>query len=223
MFTKKLIAFAIITIVISSCINSNNNAKNETVYKRTEKNYGKQVAKYSEKFFLNANYLKALIILECSGQKKPPARFEKHIYDKLIMLKEGNIDSFEDITHEMIKDTPESIIKEMASSWGPFQIMGYKCVNLNINIDDLKGENNFFFSTKWIDDTYGNFVRTKRYKDAFHIHNAGKMYPDSGETLTYDKNYVTNGLKYIQYFHEQDSLRYYGKSNFKINVKTKIK
>jgi hypothetical protein len=157
--------------------------------------------------------------LECNGVENPPARFEQGVYENLIRLKERKISKFEDLTPEIIKNTPDSIIRQMASSWGPFQIMGYKCVNLNIEISQLKGEDIFFYSVKWIDENYGDVIRNKEYKHAFHIHNSGKMYPDNGPPLTYDINYVANGIKYMKHFREQDSIRYYGKTNIKIKVK----
>lgn len=210
--------FIILILVSQSCINPRNNKK-ENAYTRTEKYYGKQVEKYSKKFVINKNYLKALIILECSGNPKPPHRFEPHVYEVLKKLQTGEINKFENITTDLVKNLPDQTIREMASSWGPFQLMGYKSVHLNTDIESLKGDDAFFYSVKWIDDTYGQTVRLKRYKDAFHLHNTGKMYPDSGPPLTYDPSYVEKGLKYMKYFSDLDSIKMYGKSGIKITVK----
>ncbi|MCX6233495.1 MAG: hypothetical protein NT175_02060 [Bacteroidetes bacterium] len=53
---------------------------------------------------------------------------------------------------------------------------------------------------KWIDMTYGDYIRKGRYKDAFHIHNTGDTYPVAGPPKTYDPKYVENGLMYMKYF-----------------------
>jgi hypothetical protein len=55
---------------------------------------------------------------------------------------------------------------------------------------------------KWIDLTYGDYIRRGQYKDAFHIHNTGRPYPDSGPPKTYDPKYVPNGLMYMKYFED---------------------
>ena len=57
-----------------------------------------------------------------------------------------------------------------------------------------------YYAVKWINITYGDYVRKGDYKHAFHIHNAGKEYPSDGKPLTYDPDYVKNGLKYEKYF-----------------------
>ena len=55
--------------------------------KITEINYGKEVDIIAKEFDLPTHYLKALIILECSGRKKIKPRFEKHVYKKLDLVK----------------------------------------------------------------------------------------------------------------------------------------
>lgn len=215
---KTFIISSIFLILVQSCINPNGKKK-ENAFIKTEKYYGKQIEKYSKKFVINKNYLKALIVLECSGNPNPPHRFEPHVYEKLKKLQSGEIQKFEFITPELMRNLPDKTIREMASSWGPFQLMGYKSVHLNTDMESLKGEDIFFYSVKWIDETYGQTVRLKKYKDAFHLHNTGKMYPDSGPPLTYDSAYVEKGLKYMKYFMEQDSIKMYGKSGIKITVK----
>jgi len=87
----------------------------------------------------------------------------------------------------------------MAKSWGPFQIMGYKCFWLGIELKELK-ENSTYWGVYWINKSYGKKVRAKKYKDCFHLHNAGKPYPKKGPPQTYDPNYVQNGLDYMKMF-----------------------
>lgn len=163
--------------------------------KRTERNYGKQVERIGEKFNLPVNYLKALIVLECSGRKKIPPRFEKHVFNKLQMVRDGKRKNYEDITKNDIIDASDEALKNLASSWGPFQLMGYKCVRLNLNIKDIRGDSSIYWGIKWIDQEYGEKLRKNKYEEAFRIHNTGNP---NGKT--YDPNYVKNGLKYIEYF-----------------------
>jgi hypothetical protein len=164
------------------------------------KNYKKEVDSLAEIFKLPPDYLMALIMLESSGRKKVPVRFESKIYHQLKQLKDGKIDKFENLKQSDLKGVKDKTLKALASSYGPFQIMGYKKYVLNITLDELKGKNNMYYAVKWIDLTYGDLVRDGEYKDAFHIHNAGKKYPPIGKPITHDPDYVKNGLSFSLYF-----------------------
>lgn len=168
--------------------------------KRTETNYGKEIERAAKEFDIPANYLKALASLECSGNKPPGKRFERHVYHKLKKVKAGTLSKFENLTHNMLKNTPDDALKNLATSWGPFQLMGYKCIHLGVYVKDIRGEKAVWWGTKWIKETYGNYLKSKRYSDAFHIHNTGREYPKLGKTKTHDPNYVSNGLKFMQFF-----------------------
>jgi hypothetical protein len=167
---------------------------------RTEANYGAEIDKLAAQFDLSPEYLKSLIILECSGLKKVKPRYERHIYRRLVNVREKKLDRFENITYANLKDATDEALKNMARSWGPFQIMGYKCIWLDIQLKDLRGDDALYWAVKWIDLTYGDYIRKKQYKDAFHIHNTGRPYPPAGPPKTYDPKYVENGLNYMKYF-----------------------
>jgi hypothetical protein len=167
---------------------------------RTEANYGKQIDKLAAQFDLSPEFLKSLIILECSGLQKVKPRFERHIYRRLLNVKEKKLDHYENIKYEDIKDATDDALKNMASSWGPFQIMGYKCIWLDVKLNDLRGEDAVYWGVKWVNLTYGDYIRKGQYKDAFHIHNTGRPYPEVGPPKTYDRKYVPNGLMYMKFF-----------------------
>jgi len=164
------------------------------------KNYKKQVDSLAEEFNLPSHYLMSVIMLESSGRKNTPVRFEKKIYDQLLLLQKGKIDKFENLKPSDLKGVSKKSLKAFASSYGPFQIMGYKSFILKIPLESLKGKYNLYYSIKWIDITYGDFVRNGDFQDAFHIHNAGEKFPEDGIPRTYDPDYVKNGLKYQEYF-----------------------
>lgn len=167
---------------------------------QVEINYGKEIEKVAEEFELSAAYLKALCMLESSGRKYIKPRFEEHIYLKLKALKNQEITQFENVTPHMIRDSGDEALRNMAKSWGPFQLMGYKCLYLQIQIADLRGKNAVYWAAKWINETYGDLVRAGEYKHAFHIHNTGKKFPNNGIPFTFHPDYVTNGLKYMEHF-----------------------
>jgi hypothetical protein len=167
---------------------------------RTQKNYGAEIDKLAAQFNLSPEFLKALIILECSGLKNIKPRFERHIYHRLVNVKSGKLDRLENIRQADLKDASDESLKNMAKSWGPFQLMGYKCIWLDIPLNELRGDKALYWAVKWIDMTYGDYIRNGQYKDAFHMHNTGRPYPESGPPKTYDPKYVPNGLMYMKYF-----------------------
>lgn len=164
------------------------------------KNYGHDIKIYAHQFNLPPEYLMAVIMLECSGRKEVPPRFEQGVYNKLVEVKDLKRASLESITYRDLHDASDEALRNLASSWGPFQLMGYKCLHLGIRIKDLRGSNSLYYGVKWIDGTYGKYVREGKYADAFHIHNTGRPVPKNGKYFTYDPKYVPNGLQYMEYF-----------------------
>ena len=163
-------------------------------------NYGRDVKRLAREFNLSPSYLMALIMLECSGASDVPPRFEKHVFTKLKNVREKKVSDLENISYKDISNASDDALKNLASSWGPFQLMGYKCIHLGISVKDLRGDNSLYYGVKWINDTYGDYIRQKRYKDAFHIHNTGRPVPKDGQYRTYDKSYVPRGLEYMKEF-----------------------
>ena len=168
--------------------------------KLTNTNYQRQVRKAAKEFGLPEEYFLALIVLECSGRKNPPSRFEKHIYKRLKNLKSGRMKKYENLRPHHLKDASDGALKNLASSWGPFQVMGYKCILLNIKVKDLRGKNTVYWGINWINLTYGKCLRNDEFKHAFHIHNTGRRYPRFGGSRTHDPLYVEKGLKYMEFF-----------------------
>lgn len=164
------------------------------------KNYGAAIDSAANIFGVSSSYLKALCLLECSGKKKFQQRFEEHVYRKLKKVKFKELSNYEHVTPEMLQDANDEALKNLASSWGPFQLMGYKCLLLDIKIRDIRGDDAVFYGVKWIDLTYGETLKEKKFKDAFHIHNTGSPFPSNGSPKTYDPNYCNRGLKYMDWF-----------------------
>ncbi len=168
-------------------------------------NYEKPIDSLAKIFDLPKDYLFALIMLESSGRKNVPLRFEKEVYRKLLLTQKGEIAGFEKITKHRLKNISKKDLKKLACSYGPFQIMGYKIFELNISLAELKGNNNIYWALVWINNNYGSYLRNKDYKNAFHLHNAGKKYPAKGKPETFDPDYVQKGIMYAEYFKKQIS------------------
>lgn len=164
------------------------------------KNYGRAIDSCAAIFEVSPEFLKALCMLECGGRKVFEERFEPHVYEKLKKVKFGTMENFEHVTPAMLADANDDALKNLASSWGPFQLMGYKCLLLDIKVKDIRGADAVYYGTKWIELTYGNYLKKKKYRDAFHIHNTGMPHPAIGSPRTYDPDYCARGLKYMAYF-----------------------
>jgi hypothetical protein len=164
-------------------------------YSKTEDNYGAEILKYAKKNDLSVEYLKALIVLECSGKKPAGQRFEQRVYKKLKEVQNGKRSSYEFVTRRQIRGCSDAALRNLSTSWGPFQIMGYKCIRMGIMIQDLRGDESIRWGIKWINNEYGNLIRNKEYEKCFRLHNTGSV---NGKT--HDPNYVSNGLLHFDYF-----------------------
>lgn len=168
--------------------------------KMTESNYGEEVEEIASKYGLPAPYLKALIVLECSGRKPVKPRYEKHIFKKLKRVRDQKGRTYEKIDQKAISDASDAALENLSRSWGPFQLMGYKCLQLDVEVGDIRGEDAIDWGAKWIKMEYGHLLKQKRYADAFHYHNTGRLFPKDSVVTTHDPQYVENGLRYIEYF-----------------------
>lgn len=176
------------------------------VVERTLANYYREVSCHAKGMNLPEHYLLSLIVLESSGRKLIPPRFEPHVFERLKEVREKKRSSYEHVTPEHLRNASDGALRNLASSWGPFQLMGYKCLLLGIYVKDIRGKDAVYWGAKWIDMTYGNELRKGDFKNAFHIHNTGRKYPAFGKPLTHDPKYVENGLDYMERFRQKLSI-----------------
>lgn len=194
----------------SGVLDPNKLELNKTITQKTYDNYGRSVKKASDKYNLPPDYLLALIALECSGRKLVPHRFEPHIFNKLDQVARGVTTNLEHVTAKELNGSTHKQMRAFASSWGPFQIMGYKCFEINTDVAGLKGSQSVMLGSKWIAQSYGALLAAGDFKSAFHLHNTGQTYPKFGPPKTYHRDYVPRGLKYMEAFREiltSDSLK----------------
>ena len=166
-----------------------------------EQNYGEEMREISSALDVPYAYLMALAVLECSGEKPAGHRFEQHVYRELIKVKEGKRRAYEAVRQEHLVALSEEEIRDLATSWGPFQLMGYKAIGLGVDVEDLSDEEVAAREgARWIQKEYGRFLTRKKWKDAFHIHNTGKRFPLNGHSRTHDPYYVSDGVRYMKYY-----------------------
>jgi hypothetical protein len=174
----------------------------------SEQNYKNEIAELASEQGVPYEYLMALIVLECGGEKPAGHRYEKHVFSQLQKVRDGKKQNFEDITTEKLQGCDDEALKNLATSWGPFQIMGYKVISMGVNVVDLRNEEDAArHGVEWIKKEYGHFLDKKKWKDAFHYHNTGERFPLSGRSRTHNKYYVSDGVKYLQYFASENKTK----------------
>jgi hypothetical protein len=81
--------------------------------------------------------------------------------------------------------------------------MGYKCILLDLQIRDIRGQDAVRAGIEWIHLTYGDALREKKFQDAFHLHNTGKLFPKSGKPSTFHPDYVDKGLRFMEAYDQK--------------------
>ena len=166
--------------------------------------YSEEVQRAATKYNLDYGYLMALIMLECGGKRPAGARFEPHVFNRLKQVRNGTRKNYENVTARHLADASDEALRNLATSWGPFQLMGYKCILLDVNIRDIRGDQGVEHGADWINRTYGSLMRQGRYRDCFHIHNTGRPFPSSGLPQTHDTQYIPRGLSMMDDFSASD-------------------
>lgn len=170
--------------------------------RRALDNYGADVMAVASDRGLPYAYLMTLTVLECSGERPCKTRRELGRFNDLQALRDGSLKRFENIRAVDVHDASDEALWNLATSWGPFQIMGYKCIGLGVNVADIRGDRSLHHGARWIREDYGHLLDQGRFKDALHWHNAGSTYPSSGKPRTYDPDYVDNGLGHLAWFED---------------------
>jgi hypothetical protein len=196
---KKLVYLALLVTVVHYVVTDVLVKTSVAAVKRVERNYSEEVEALCGEYGLPDDYFKALIILECSGQKPSLTRFEPAVFERLKEVRDGRRLKYSTVEAKDLRGVSDATLRLLATSWGPLQVMGYHCFDLGVSIDALIGEECLRWSLVWCQRTYGGYLKRGEYKDAFHIHNTGKPMPMLVPT-TYDPLYVYRGLKYLTYF-----------------------
>lgn len=165
---------------------------------RVERNYGKAIEEVCQEEGVSANYFKALAILEVSARATPPSRTEGIIWKRFQEVRSGAREKYSFFTTEDLKSRSDTDLKFMATSWGPFQIMGFHAIREGFPLKNLRNEHAVRTGIRWCIGNYGEYLRREDFRNAFHIHNTGKPLPKIGRPLTTDPDYVQKGVAYMK-------------------------
>jgi hypothetical protein len=172
--------------------------KKSTAWDKMKENYELEIEKVCDELKLPAHYFKALVILECGGEKPAGNRYEPHVFQRLKQVRSGKSKRYGKFTTKHLQLVTENTLKKMATSWGPFQIMGYHCISLGITLDELNGKEAIKNGIIWAKKNYGQYLEDRDFRQAFHIHNTGQTIPLNGIPITHDRFYIDKGLEFME-------------------------
>ena len=115
-------------------------------------------------------------------------------------MRDGKRSRHENVTPAHLADASDDALRNLATSWGPFQLMGYKCILLDVNIRDIRGPTALSTAPTGSTKPTGSVMRQGRYRDCFHMHNTGQPYPKTGLPRTHDPQYVPRGMAMMKQF-----------------------
>jgi hypothetical protein len=140
-------------------------------------------------------YLAALISLESSppGNKRSE-RFEPVVYERLTELKVLGR-PFGGIPREFVLHKSDKALRELSTSYGLTQIMGFHCRELGCSIQDLRSEYHLQWAVAYMQSNYGRQAKKQDWQACFRIHNTGHP-----QGTTSRKDYVERGLIRMKYY-----------------------
>jgi hypothetical protein len=140
-------------------------------------------------------YLAAIVSLESHPPgNRSSERFEPYVYQRLVDLKNDNR-AFGKIKRESLVFMSDAEIRQLATSYGLTQVMGFHCLELGCSIQDLKGPYHLQWAVGYMMRHYGPHARKRDWNACFRIHNTGL--PDGTPAR---KDYVDQGLMRMQYY-----------------------
>ena len=129
--------------------------------------------------------------------KNIPPRFEPNIFKRIKAVAEGEPAEYAGVTQTDLAGTDASYWRDLSSSWGPTQIMGYHAVRLNESLWNLRQPSTHYPIAAKIMAEFTdrfNLDPTKQFEEMFRVWNVGV--PHGRET--FDPNYISNGIMRMQ-------------------------
>lgn len=141
------------------------------------------------------------------GEWPVPSRFEQHVFDRLKQVQAGTRKDYKGITLPDISHLTDPALKNLATSHGATQIMGWYSVSyLPYKIGDIRGNKETCMRATVLllkltkdelppnQDSAIEYIKDGDYESVFRIWNTGKH-----DGITYHIDYVANGIKAMEY------------------------
>lgn len=142
-------------------------------------------------------YMAALISIESSPPGNPYSeRFEPAVYQHLLKLKHDAV-PWGGVSRTKLRKYSDEELKQLATSYGLVQIMGYHCLAMGCTVDELRGDYQLQWAAVYMQAHYAKPARKSDWSTCFRIHNTGR--PDG---RPHRSDYVERGLIRMQYYRE---------------------
>lgn len=144
---------------------------------------------------ISPSYLAAIVSLESHPPgNRDSERFEPYVYERLVSLKEEGR-PFGKIKREAIVFLSDKELRQLATSYGLTQVMGFHCLELGCSIQDLRGPYHLQWAVGYMIRHYPIPAKKRNWEACFRIHNTGLA---DGQTSRRD--YAQVGINRMRYY-----------------------
>lgn len=168
-------------------------SQNKNLAQRILTNVGPKITDACEDTRVPTAFLAGLISVENAPLNANASRFESHIFKKLKRVRDGQLSQFNRIKRSDLSGATDAALKNLATSFGLTQIMGFHVIATfknEITLNDLRDpEKHLNFGVQFIENEAGPHLGTGAFEKVLRIHNTGR--PNG---TTHDPNYVANAL-----------------------------
>ena len=173
----------------------------KSVEKQAFERYGQIFKTFSIQHDISWSFIMALYVMECVDTMECGGQYDKTVFQELKNVRAGKLKEYKDITAHHVVASSNDALRELATSWGPFQIRGYRAVPYGITISQLKSEKAVEYSILWIAKAYGALLKKYTCQEMFlqHIHYHSRVL-----TTISSLEYASQGCKYMEWFAQNE-------------------
>lgn len=159
----------------------------EKLARQIRERFGLKIAKATEGTPVAPEFLAGLVAVESNGRENA-LRFEFHVFAKLKQVRDGSLLQYNKIRRSQIEGASDDALKNLATSFGATQTMGWWSIHLGITVADLRDPaQHLEHAVKLLLMNAGRYVREDNWPSALRIWNTGRP---GGKT--HDPDYVHN-------------------------------
>ena len=160
-------------------------------------NHGQRLKTLTMEYEISWPFVMAMYVMECDGQKECPPIYHEHIFQELKKVQSREKTEYQGIyVHHVIAANDEAL-RDLATSWGPFQIKGYQVVSIGIPLSQLRTHKQLDSSVIWLSHLYGD-VHIEDCPQVFKKHAVTQIH--RGSTKITPQKYISQACKHMDWF-----------------------